>query len=301
MQYRAPVEAYTGNVREITLGTGAKTLKIGGETALPFHFFDQGAIPNPPRLALEVWDMPPQGWAQWACEPYQDVFSDPVKWASKCIGYGADAVCLHLASADPAAGDTTPEAAAQIVKAVAEAIPVPLIAYGPDDEKKNAAVLTKVAEVCRGQNLLLGPAVKENYEPIARAALEHGHCLIAQTSLDINLAKELNIKICKSFPPDRVVIDPVSSALGYGMEYSFSIMERIKQTGVIFKDNMTQMPIIANLAGECWKTKEAKENRDQGILWEGMTAVSLLLAGANLAVLRHPVTLRYVKKLFGLK
>jgi len=301
MQYRAPVESYAGTVREITIGTGTKALKIGGETALPFHFFDQGAIPNRPRLALEVWDMPPKDWARWAIEPFQDVISDPVRWAQKCVEYGADAVCLQLVSADPAAGDTPPETAALLVKAVAEAIPVPLIVYGPDDEKKNAAVMAKVAEACHGQNLLLGPAVKENYEAIAKAVLEHGHCLIAQTSLDINLMKELNIKICKSFPPDRVVIDPISSALGYGMEYSFSIMERIKQTGVIFKDGMTQMPIIANLAGECWKTKEAKENQNQGVLWEGMTAVSLLLAGANMAVLRHPETLRYVKKLFGLK
>jgi acetyl-CoA decarbonylase/synthase complex subunit delta len=301
MQYRAPIEAYTGTVREVTIGTGAKALKLGGETALPYHFFDQGAIPNPPRLALEVWDMPPTGWAQWVVEPFEDVISDPVRWAQKCVSYGAAAVCLRLMNADPSAGDTPPEATAQTVKAVAEAIPVPLIVYGPDDEKKNAAVLARVAEVCRGQNLLLGPAVKENYEAIAKPVQEHGHCLIAQTSLDINLMKELNIKICKSFPPDRVVIDPVSSALGYGMEYSFSIMERIKQTGVIFKDNMTQMPIVANLAGECWKTKEAKEDKKQGLLWEGITAVSLLLAGANMAVLRHPETLRYMKTLFGLK
>ena len=301
MQYKAPVESYTGTVREITIGKGSKALKIGGENALPFHFFDQGSIPNAPKLALEVWDMEPHDWAQRAVEPFRDVISDPVRWAGKCVEYGADAVCLQLVSADPAAKDTTPEAAAQLVKAVAESITVPLIVYGPDDDKKNAVVLAKVAEVCHGENLLLGPALKENYDPISKAVLEHGHCLIAQTSLDINLMKELNIKVCKSFPPDRVVIDPISSALGYGMEYSFSIMERIKQTGVIFKDGMTQMPIIANLAGECWKTKEAKENKDQGVLWEGMTAVSLLLAGANLAVLRHPETLRYVRSMFGLK
>ena len=212
-------------------------------------------------------------------------------------------MCLQLVSADPAAGDTPPETAAQLVKAVAEAIPVPLIVYGPDDEKKNAAVLAKVAEVCHGQNLLLGPAVKENYEAIAKAVLEHGHCLIAQTSLDINLMKELNIKICKSFPPDRVVIDPISSALGYGMEYSFSIMERIKQTGVIFKDGMTQMPIIANLAGESWKTKEAKEDKNQGVLWEGMTAVSLasgrsesggVAAPGDTAIRQEPVRIEVI-------
>ncbi|MBN2098007.1 MAG: acetyl-CoA decarbonylase/synthase complex subunit delta [Dehalococcoidia bacterium] len=301
IQYKAPIEAYTGAVREITIGTGSKTLKMGGENALPFHFFDQGAIPNPPHLALEVWDMPPGDWAQWVLEPYQDVIADPVAWAKKAVEYGADALSLHLASADPGAADTPPEASAEMVKSVAEAIPVPLIVYGPDDEKKNAAVLVKVAEVCQGQNLLLGPAVKENYEVIAKAVLEHGHCLIAQTSLDINLMKELNIKICKSFPPERVVIDPESPTLGYGLEYGFSIMERTKQTGVIFKDNMTQMPIIANLGSTCWKTKEAKENRKQGMLWEGITAVSLLLAGANIAVLRHPETLRHVKTLFGLK
>src|SRR5512136_1026826 len=100
MQYRAPVEAYTGTVREITIGTGVKALKLGGETALPFHFFDQGVIPNPPHLALEVWDTPSKDWARSVIEPYQDVISDPVKWAQKCVGYGADAVCLHLVSAD---------------------------------------------------------------------------------------------------------------------------------------------------------------------------------------------------------
>lgn len=301
MQYRAPVESYPGTVREVTIGTGDKALRLGGETALPFHFFDQGAIPNPPRLALEVWDMPPRDWAKWVLEPYRDVISEPVKWALRCAEHGAAAVCLYLASSDPGAADTPPETAAQLVRTVAEALPVPLIVYGPDDEKKNAAVLARVAEVCRGQNLLLGPAVKENYEAIARPVLDNGHCLIAQTSLDINLAKELNIKICKSFPPDRVVIDPESPALGYGLEYAFSITERLKQTGVIFKDGMTQMPMIANLAGACWKTKEAREDRQQGILWEGMTAVSLILAGANLAVLRHPEALRYVKNSLGLK
>jgi len=172
----------------------------------------------------------------------------------------------------------------------------PLIVCGSKDDKKDAQVLSKVAEVCKGENLLLGPVVKENYEVIAKAAAENGHAIIAQSPLDINLMKELNIKLSKVFPADRVVIDPLSSALGYGMEYTFTIMERTKQTGVIFKDAQTQMPIIADVAGECWKTKEAKENKEQGILWEGMTAISLLLAGANLVVLRHPETLKLVRE-----
>ena len=156
-----------------------------------------------------------------------------------------------------------------------------------------------MAEVCDGESLLLGPALKENYEVVGKAALEHGHALIAQTPLDINLLKELNIKLCKFFPPDRIVVDPLSSALGYGIEYSFTIMERVKQVGVIFKDGMTQMPIIANLGGECWKTKEAKESKEQGLLWEGMTALSLLLAGANILVLRHPETLKLIREMMS--
>jgi len=299
MEFKALVESYSGSVREVTIGKGAKALKIGGENKLAYGFFDEGSIPNPPRFALEVLDMEPEGWAEWALEPVKDVASDPVKWAKKCLDYGADMICLRLASTDPAGKDASAEAAAELAKKMAEAITVPLIVYGTGDENKDAQVLPRVAEVCDGENLLLGPVIKENYEVVAKAAQEHGHAIIAQTPLDINLEKELNIKLSKFFPPERIVIDPLTSALGYGMEYSFTIMERTKQTGVTFKDAMTQMPIIADLAEECWKTKEAKGNKEQGILWEGMTAVSLLLAGANIVILRHPETLKLVKETLG--
>ena len=116
---------------------------------------------------------------------------------------------------------------------------------------------------------------------------------------DINLEKELNVKLAKFFPMERVVIDPLSSALGYGMEYSFTIMERVKQIGVIHKDAMAMMPMIADLATETWKTKEAKESKEQGVLWESVTAASLLLAGANLLILRHPEGLKLAKGVVG--
>jgi len=299
MDYRAPVESYTGSVREVTLGSGAKAVKIGGENKLAYAFFDEGSLPNSPKFALDILDMQPEGWAPWFLEPYKDVVSDPVKWAQKCVAYGADLVCLKLLSTDPGVKDSPADAAAQLTKRVAQAVKVPLIVYGSGDEKKDAQVLPRVAEVCRGENLLLGPALKENYEAIAKAAQENGHALIAQTPLDINLMKELNIKLSKIFPAERIVIDPLSSALGYGMEYSFTITERAKQTGVVFKDAMTQMPIIADLGGECAKTREAKENKEQGILWEGITAVSLLLAGANVVILRHPETLKLLKEILG--
>jgi len=299
MEYKAPVEAYSGVVREITIGQGEKALKIGGENILPLHFFDQGRNPNPAKFVLEVLDIKPADWPEHLVEPFKDVISDAVKWAKKCEGFGVDAISLYLISTDPAEKDTPAEEAAGLVKKVAQAINVPLIVYGSGDEKKDAEVLPKVAQVCDGMNLLIGPVLKENYEVVGKAILDHGHTAIAQTPLDINLLKELNVKLGKFFPADRIVIDPLSSALGYGMEYSFSLMERVKQIGIITKDGMTQMPIIANLGGECWKAKQAKENKEQGLLWEGITALLLLLAGANILVLRHPETLKLIKETIG--
>ena len=115
MEYRAPVETYTGKVKEVVIGKGDKAIKIGGESVLPFHFFE-GSIDNPPRIALEVWDMEPTDWAEWVVEPYKDVISDPVKWANKALELGADLICLRLMSTDPAGADGSADKAADIVK-----------------------------------------------------------------------------------------------------------------------------------------------------------------------------------------
>ena len=301
MEYRAPVEAYAGVVREVTIGKGQKSMKIGGENILPLHSFDDGSNPNPPKFALEVLDMTPQDWPKHAVEPFGDAISDPIHWARKCQDFGVDAVSLYLMSTDPAVKDTPADKAAALAREMTEAIDVPLIVYGSGDETKDAEVITGVAEACDGMNLLIGPVLKENYEVTGKAILEHGHAAIAQSPLDINLLKELNVKLGKFFPPERIVIDPLSSTLGYGMEYSFSLMERVKQIGVITRDSMTMMPIIANLGVECWKTKQAKENKEQGLLWEGMTALSLLMAGANVLVLRHPEALKLVRDTMEVK
>ncbi len=299
MEYRIPKEAYTGVIREVTIGKGDKALRIGGENILPLHFFDEGANPNPTRFALEVMDMEPSDKTPHLIEPFSDVISDPIRWAKRCEEFGVDAICLSLVSTDPAEKDSSPEDAAKLVKQMLNEIKKPLIVYGSGDEKKDAEVLPRVAELCAGENLLIGPVQKENYEVVGKAILDNGHVAIAQSPLDINLLKELNVKLCKLLPPERVVIDPLSSALGYGIEYSFSLIERVKQIGIMTKDSMTMMPIIANLGDECWKTKQAKENKNQGLLWEGITAISLYLAGANILVLRHPETLKLVKETLG--
>ena len=298
MEYKAPVETYSGKVGEVAIGKGDTAIKIGGESVLPFHFFE-GTIENKPRVALEVYDMEPADWAEWVLVPYADVIKDPVAWAKKCLDLGADCICLRLVSTDPAVANAPADKAADLAKQVAAAVKAPLIVCGSGDEAKDVEVLTRVAEVCDGEKLLLGPVVKENYEPIIKAALDHGHSIIAQSPLDINLEKELNVKLLKAFPPDRIVIDPLSSALGYGMEYSFTIMERTKHIGVMFGDATMQMPVIADLGGECWKTKQAKDSKERGLLWESTTAISLLLAGANILVLRHPESYHLLKEVIG--
>jgi len=299
MNYEPPLEKFSVNIREVSLGQGDGAVKIGGENTLSFHSFE-GSLPNPPQLVLEVLDSPPQNWSPAALEPFEDVTSDPVSWARKCVEeFGAEMLCLRLLKTDPMGEDGSPAEAAAITKKVADAVDVPLIVWGTNMEEKNAQVLTEVAGICSGKNLLLGPVVKSNYEKIAKAALEHGHAIVAQVPMDVNLTKELNIVLCKFFPPEKIVIDPTSSALGYGFEYTYSIIEETKQFALVEKDKMMQMPILCDFGGDCWRTKEAKENKEQGILWEAITGISFILAGANLLILRHPHTLKLIKKMIS--
>lgn len=297
MQISDFFEPYKGEIKEVAIGPVWKTIKVGGEKTLPFHAFE-GQEGAPVRFALEVFDTPPEGWPEHLRAAYADVLSDPIAWANKCVKqYGADLISLFLSSLDSDSADLSQ--IAENVKKIADQIPVPLIVMGVGDKDKDAKALVEVAKVCSGKNLLIGPLVKENYEEIAKAALEGGHSIIPQSPLDINLCKELNVKLTKFFPKERIVIDPMSAAVGYGIDYSFSIMERVKQVAVIHNDEMMKMPIIANIGKDCWKSKEAKESSTQGILWEATTAFTLILAGANVVILRHPESLKLVKKLIS--
>ncbi|MEE8415374.1 MAG: acetyl-CoA decarbonylase/synthase complex subunit delta [Desulfobacterales bacterium] len=299
MTFELPLEKFSVNIRETALGQGKNSKRIGGENTLPFHSFE-GLLPNSPGLAMEILDMEPENWAPAILEPFSDVISDPADWAKKCVEqYGAEILFLRLSSTDPLGHDTSPQHAAEIVTRVNGAVDVPLIVWGTGAEEKDIEVLTAVAQACTEKNLLLGPMLKGNYEEIAKAALEHGHSVVAQASMDANLTKELNIVLCKFFPADKIVIDPTSSALGYGMEYTFSIIEEIKQFGLKDRDKMMLMPIFADVGMDCWRTKEAKQSQTMGILWEAITGMTFLLGGANLIVLRHPDALKLIKEIIS--
>ncbi len=302
-----PVVKYAGQIREIRFGKPGCELVIGGETAFSFYSFE-GQNPHLPKLGLQVTDVAPTEWAPAAVEPFKDVIDDPIAWAGKCVDeYGADFVTLWLMGTDPNGQDLSPEHAAETARKIAEAIQVPLIVWGVSSDDKNRETLKAVCESCEGLNLAVGPITENNYKQIGAAAMAYKHVVIANSPIDINLAKQLNILLeTLGMPDDRIIIDPTTSGVGYGMEYCYSIMERIRQAALCQNDDKLQYPILNNIAEEVWKVKEAKTAEEddpklgnaatRGINLEAITAVSVLQAGSDLVIMRHPKTLQHIRK-----
>ena len=310
MAFEVPKTAYSGKIKEITLGKGSKAVTVGGETAYPFYLFE-GEMPNLPKIAMEVYDSPPEEWAEAALEPFAGVTDDPVAWAKKCIDdYGAEMICLQLVSTDPNGLDRGADEAAEVVKKVADAIDVPLIVWGTANHEKDTEVLRTVAEVCQDKRLILGPVEEGDYKRIAAAAIGYKHTVVAATPIDINLAKQLNILLGNlGIPDDLLAMDPTVSSIGYGIEYCFSVMERMRMAALTQQDDKLQFPIICNIARETWKTKEAKisaeedpkmgDAKKRGILLEAMSATVLLVAGADVLIMRHPEAIKLVCELMS--
>ncbi len=308
MAFEVPKNTYNGKIREITLGSGDKAVKIGGETSYPFHLFE-GEMPNKVKIAMEVWDIKPEDWPPAAVEPFADVIGDPVAWAKKCVDtYGAEVIVLQLVSTDPNDMDRSADEAAAVVKKVAEAISVPLIVWGTANHDKDTEVMRKVAEDCQEQTLSLGPVEEGDHKKIGAAAIGYNHTVISSTPIDINLAKQLNILLGNLGVADgRIVMDPTVSSIGYGVEYCYSVMERVRQAALMQNDERLQFPFICNLAKEVWKTKEAKipteeapelgDVKKRGILMEAMSATLLLVAGADMIVMRHPEAIKLVREI----
>lgn len=308
MAFELQKKEYTGSIKEISLGTGETTVKVGGETSYPFYLFE-GDLPHKPKIAMEVYDCPPEEWPAAALAPFEDVQGDPAAWAAKCVDeYGADLVALQLTSIDPNGLDRDADEAVKTVKTVADAVNVPLIVWGCDNEEKDGEVLRKIAEECEGMNLILGPVVEGNYKQIGAGVLAYKHTAIASSPIDINLAKQLNILLGNlGVPDDQIIVDPTTGGLGYGIEYTYSVMERDRMAALTQQDEKLQFPMICNLAREVWKTKEAKLSREEepllgepekrGILMEAVTATLLLVAGADVLIMRHPEAVKQVRSL----
>jgi acetyl-CoA decarbonylase/synthase, CODH/ACS complex subunit delta len=304
-------ESYTGNIKEIALGKGDNAVTVGGEACYPFYQFE-GAMPNKPKIAMEIWDMQPDEWPEAALAPFKDVISDPAAWAKKCVeDFGAEMIVLQLKSTDPNGNDAPAEDAAATVKKVLAAVDVPLIIWGTANVEKDEEVLKKIAEECQGENLILGPVEDKNHKSIGAAAMGFGHTVIASSPIDVNLAKQCNILLENlGMPIDRMIIDPTTGGLGYGLEYSYSVMERLRMAALAQGDEKLQLPIINNLGNEVWKCKEAKLTAEEdpllgdperrGILMESVGAVAYLMSGSNVLIMRHPESIRLVRSYIDL-
>ena len=299
------LEKWPGEVSVVTIGAAkeeggsrSSVVKVGGQTTLPF-LFREGKIPYKPVIAFEVWDIVPSDWPAELANQYKDVISDPVGWAQKCVReYKAELLCLRLQGAHPDFGDSSPDKEAKLVGELLKKVGVPLVILGCGDDAKDNTLLPACSEAAKGERCLIGSAVQDNYKTLTASVLADGHNIIAESPIDVNIAKQLNILISDmGLPIGRVVINPTIGALGYGLEYAYSIMERAR-IAALAGDKAIASPFICFVGHETWRAKEAKVTQsefpawgpeaERGIIWEITTAASLLQAGADILVMRYP-------------
>lgn len=310
MAVEIPKDSWAGSVRIVTLGatpadggTRSHTIMIGGQNTLPFMHFEK-STPHRPVIAVEIKDRRPEDWSGLLLQIWGDAANDPAAWAKQAEVAGADLLVLALTLTAADGSPTTPTMAVEAAKAVLAASKLPLIVLGPGQADADNELLVPVAEATKGERLALGLCEDKNYRTIVAAAMANDHCVVARTPMDVNLAKQLNILIHDmGLPLDRIVMDPTTGALGYGIEYGYSVMERLR-LAALQGDAMTQLPMMVTPGFEAWKTKESKFGQDvpetwgkweeRAITWETLTAMTLVESGADVVVLRHPESVRRV-------
>ena len=277
------------------------------ESPVILFIFSRGDMPNPPKVALEVWDYQPDDWQDWAIEPYKDVIHDPLLWVKKCVEtYGAEIIALQLKSADPNGMNRDVEEVASQVKQIADAITVPLIVWGTSNDEKDGILLRRIAEMCEGRNIVVSPVSEKNYKQVGAMSIAYAQVVMASSPLDVNLAKQLNILLGNlGVIDEKIAMDPTTGALGYGLEYTYSVMERDRMAALTQEDVKLQYPIVCNVADEVWKTRETRLTRNEdpklgdetkrSILMESVTAMSLLMAGADIVIMRRPESMKLIK------
>lgn len=311
-QFTPHRQTYPGTIREVTLGalrnnggSRGKTITIGG-SATPAYADASCPAAHPPAIALDVFDMP-INLPKVLREHVQDVVADPAEWARMNVKkFGADIITIHLMSTDPLIHDTSPVKAAQMVEEILQAVEVPLIVGGCGDPKKDAEVFCEVAAMAEGERLLLNSvtldmATAKTLEPVATAARDHGHLVLAFTGLELNNAKELNRRLYEFIPPEQIVMDLTTVALGYGLEYSFTIHERARYAALMGDGELAHPVISASAnawaAREAWMQMPAEYGPRElrGPIWETLNAVTLLLAGVDLFMMMHPAAVLTVR------
>jgi acetyl-CoA decarbonylase/synthase complex subunit delta len=215
-------------------------------------------------------------------------------------------IVVQTKSADPNGDNRAADQVAATVKKVVDAVDVPVVVWGVANHEKDVDVMKAAAEQCSGKRLAISPVEEGDYKQIGAACLGYKHIVVSSSPIDVNLAKQLNILLGNLGVSNKdILIDPTTGGLGYGLEYTYSVMERISQAALTQEDEKLQQPIIANVGNEVWKSKEANlsaadapnlgDPSKRAVTMEAITAVDLLLAGADIVILRHPETVKLVK------
>ncbi|MCK5402649.1 CO dehydrogenase/acetyl-CoA synthase subunit delta [Candidatus Bathyarchaeota archaeon] len=311
-KFRIPKGKYPGQIVEVQLGatkgeggTRGSSIVIGGEKAPAYYLFDSPII-NPPVIAFDVFDKAPP-LAKVMKAPFKEVLNDPAEWAKRCVDkFGAEMIQLHLTSIDPLLMDTSPKDAAKTVENVLQAVDVPLAVGGCGDPNKDLKVFKKVAEVGEGERLLINSVTLDmNIKSMAEIVKKHGHAVIAFTSMDMALARELNRKLYEFLPKEDILIDTTTAALGYGLDYAFTVMERTRLAGLM-GDQELQHPMASGTTN-AWAAREAWMKMDpkwglreyRGPIWETVTALTLLLTGVDFFMMMHPAAVKSIKDIIG--
>jgi len=311
-EFTPPVETYPGRVVEVKLGatkseggTRGKSIIIGGETTPAFYTFER-PTPHPPVIAVDVFDMKiplPKAVKMHV----KDVMEDPAAWAKLAVEkFGADLLTVHLISIDPLIKNASPKEAVKTIEEVAQAVDVPLIIGGCGDPVKDADVFEAVAETFAGERFLISSVTRDmDVERCAKFIKKHGHVALSFTPMDLNLARELNRRLYDFLPKEDIVMDLTTAALGYGLDYAFTNMERARLAALMgdpeLAHPMSSGTTNAWAAREAWleMAPEWEPRELRGPLWEITTALTLLLTGVDLFMMMHPAAVKTIKDLIN--
>lgn len=301
-------EAYTGAIRQTVLGNPGHTVTVGGTNTLPFQLFE-GEMPHAPLIAMDVLDVQPVEWPEPLARHFSDVMDNPLAWANKCVKeYKAQAICLSLVSTDPNGLNRSSAEAAKAAAEVINNIDVPVIVWGCENGEKDTETLREITSIIGDKQVCLAPLADNNYRSLGATAMAFQYPVVAASPIDVNLAKQLNILLENlGVSLDHVLIDPSVGALGYGIEYTYSVMERIRTAALSQQDEKLQVPFICNLGREVWKAKECRLPSDEllgdqerrSIMMEAITASCMLMCGGELLIMRHPKAISLTKSLIS--
>jgi len=299
VNYIVPKKDFKNNIRKLNLGS----ISVGGYNSLPF-MHSESNISNKPLVAIEIYLNVPVNYPEILLNTWGNNIYNPVKWAITASNTGADALVIRFNIKEDEDINLEINKSKNILREITALVNIPIIITGTNRQEYDVKLIPELAKATN-TGLTFGIIDEDNYKSIIPALIENGHNVIARTPIDINLAKELNILISEmGFDPNKIIIDPNMGALGYGIDYAYSVIERIK-LAALQGDNMLNMPIITFVGEETWKTKEAKSDnvpdewgnkQTRAVSWECITASSIVLAGADIVVVFHPDSVKHLKK-----